>query len=811
MTALGTVVAASPLNANDASRYTGFTATADITETASFALGNTPSDFGNMNSLSWTYDGRESINGGDDSEEVLVRIVNGGTILAAATSGGTFQRIYIKSAGGFSTTDTTRGPTAFSYVNTTANKTTWDGATVEIRRINVKTKGADNVRPEPDYFAVTGDYTAGSGAQSLTPSTLSVSPSFPTASIAVESTYTLVQETTASQFDMSTSDLTITFPQQATEGNLLVVTAFHRPGGTPPIPTGWSEAIKVEDATNADWLQILYKESDGTETSVDIGVDGGGGVTDGVTAWFGEYSGFSGTPTLDQTSSNGPVDATSVSTGTTATLADANQIAIAGFSGRTFGTLNTESFDSYTNSFTEEGEVSAGNAASNWSLHAAATKETASTSGVETTATASASGRLMAVLATFYGGTSTQDITASLHSVSVSFPTATLTSVATLAANLLSITPSFPTAEISESVTLQANLLSITPNFPTATLVQEQFLQSLLVSVSPSFPTATIFTDQFLQPSTLGITTTFLQATIAGEEVFITPSLLSITPTFPTASIDSVASLLANTLNLTPSFPGASLDTDYTIFADLLSVSPSFPQASIQIHSFLEASLLSITATFSQATVTPGTATISASVHSITPTFPSAEASSEAPEGTIEGGVLQPVVSFGTATVSATVELLPATLGLSPQFPQSDLAATADLDAPSISLVASFGTSLIEVENILFGNLLSIVAVFPTALAGVGSGTPLTPIDTEGQGIAQEMAAARGFSGDLDWLGSINALAGINGREKLGALVAMGATPGADLLLALEQLAFDGQGPADFNTLMRRWAESGNF
>lgn len=154
MTALGTLTGASPLNANDASRLLF---TTNTTETLSRALDDTPANFGNMNTLSWQVDYRQS-GRADDTLSLGIRIVNGATILAAADSGGTFATV---SSNVTSTTDVLSSVTAFAYVNTSANKTTWDGATIELQQTYSQNMGPDGARIEVDYVAITGDYTIG--------------------------------------------------------------------------------------------------------------------------------------------------------------------------------------------------------------------------------------------------------------------------------------------------------------------------------------------------------------------------------------------------------------------------------------------------------------------------------------------------------------------------------------------------------------------------------------------------------------------------------------------------------------------------
>lgn len=124
-----------------------------------YLLNDTPSDFGTMTTLSlqarygwaaaftnrtWTV--------------FAARVVKdtGGTILAAADSGGTFQQI--NSANITSTTPVNSPTQAFSYVNTTATKTDWDDARVEMRITSVRSGGGSSVERRVYAAEVTGTY-----------------------------------------------------------------------------------------------------------------------------------------------------------------------------------------------------------------------------------------------------------------------------------------------------------------------------------------------------------------------------------------------------------------------------------------------------------------------------------------------------------------------------------------------------------------------------------------------------------------------------------------------------------------------------
>lgn len=160
MATLPSTVAASPLNSSDDSRLI-FTADTDG-EVLSRALNDMPTDFQTMDTLSWQVEYSLSAARSDDTYGLSIRIVNGATILAAADSGGTFTTVASNIT---NTTDTTSAVTAFAYVNTSANKATWDGASVELRQNYTQSKGKDVVSVRVDYTVFTGTYsTAGATA-----------------------------------------------------------------------------------------------------------------------------------------------------------------------------------------------------------------------------------------------------------------------------------------------------------------------------------------------------------------------------------------------------------------------------------------------------------------------------------------------------------------------------------------------------------------------------------------------------------------------------------------------------------------------
>lgn len=118
----------------------------------------TPSNFQNMNS--GDADGRVSISfQEDDTVHLDVRIVdNSSNILAAADSGGTFTRL--KSDITFSNTNIT--PVTFNYINTSATKSQWNNASVELRQVYSTNMSNDSANLHNVKFVLSnGDYTAG--------------------------------------------------------------------------------------------------------------------------------------------------------------------------------------------------------------------------------------------------------------------------------------------------------------------------------------------------------------------------------------------------------------------------------------------------------------------------------------------------------------------------------------------------------------------------------------------------------------------------------------------------------------------------
>ena len=161
MASLTPLQGASPLDLSDDARL-AFTNNTNL-EVLTRLLDNVDTDFDNMETLLWKVEylqvGRD-----DDTVGLDVRIMNGATVLAAADAGGTWV---VVDADVTNTSDITAGPTAFVYVNTSASKADWDGASVELRQNWSKSKGGDGVHIEVDFAEFTGTYTVAAATQTV--------------------------------------------------------------------------------------------------------------------------------------------------------------------------------------------------------------------------------------------------------------------------------------------------------------------------------------------------------------------------------------------------------------------------------------------------------------------------------------------------------------------------------------------------------------------------------------------------------------------------------------------------------------------
>jgi hypothetical protein len=163
MADLGTIVGASPLNADDTTYFTSGDDPSD--ETTTVALGNTPSDFGTMDTgalYQLIVKLRDAPPGsGADTYQIEWCIVNAAETVVLAGASATYGSRFESPVTINDETDQTIGsPTAFTYTDTTSDKTAWDGALIELRM----NKSAQSMSPDAnaiqvDYFQLTGTYT----------------------------------------------------------------------------------------------------------------------------------------------------------------------------------------------------------------------------------------------------------------------------------------------------------------------------------------------------------------------------------------------------------------------------------------------------------------------------------------------------------------------------------------------------------------------------------------------------------------------------------------------------------------------------
>lgn len=181
----------------------------------------------------------------------------------------------------------------------------------------------------------------------------------------------------------------------ATAGNLLVsACATDKDSGGITIPTGWTRIGTDYQQTNVSF-SYAYKIAAGGETSI-----AWSWVNSKVASlWAAEYSGLTSTP-LDQNQRNSSVDTAvqTLSTGTTGTTAQADELAIALMASDT--AANTETGRSWTNSFSEVNySTTSTSARPGLSV---AEKRLAAAATVETTfATTDTGDQMVCVVATF--------------------------------------------------------------------------------------------------------------------------------------------------------------------------------------------------------------------------------------------------------------------------------------------------------------------------------------------------------------------------------------------------------------------------
>jgi len=185
------------------------------------------------------------------------------------------------------------------------------------------------------------------------------------------STYKHVQSGAAAS--VSGTTITATYPTATTSGNLLIAyfTSSNSQGTYTP-PAGWT--LAKSSSVNV-LVYIYYKIADGTETSVAFSQT----TSRTLNVTLVEYTGFSGTPTLDVTDSNGAAGAaTTLSTTATTGPTNTAQPALALAFLANASTLNTTT--GLTNSFVEDRTLQTAS-----SVQKGAVKELTTTAAVDTT------------------------------------------------------------------------------------------------------------------------------------------------------------------------------------------------------------------------------------------------------------------------------------------------------------------------------------------------------------------------------------------------------------------------------------------
>jgi hypothetical protein len=133
---------------------------------------------------------------------------------------------------------------------------------------------------------------------------------------------TLIQSKVAAA---TTANLTATFDAAPTNGNTLIaVVSWVGNAGFTVTPSGWTQVVFQGGATHG-FISIYYKVAGASEPAAvnfQVTTSGVGNLS------VLEYAGLSATP-LDKSAGAGPTFAASISSGTTATTATANELLIA--------------------------------------------------------------------------------------------------------------------------------------------------------------------------------------------------------------------------------------------------------------------------------------------------------------------------------------------------------------------------------------------------------------------------------------------------------------------------------------------------
>lgn len=206
-----------------------------------------------------------------------------------------------------------------------------------------------------------------------------------------------VQTATGTQAGGGATTCVITTSGAPAENNLGVICVFTR-AATITNPSGWTTAVEIVNATEDDRLRIIYRVLGAGESSTITisGLTASGTGAAGTAASYSEWSGLLTASVLDQTASTGRTPATeTLSSGTTGTLAQADELCIAAFAHR-----SDISAISYDNSYTALHDVLNTDVAANAEL-TAAYRIVAATTAQSTTESWTTSDTAMGAIATF--------------------------------------------------------------------------------------------------------------------------------------------------------------------------------------------------------------------------------------------------------------------------------------------------------------------------------------------------------------------------------------------------------------------------
>lgn len=201
---------------------------------------------------------------------------------------------------------------------------------------------------------------------------------------------TIVQSKTASASGVSS--LTVTLDATTTAGNLLIALVGYGNNATsrtPSTPSGWTLAALAQQGARTNDCAIYYYANAPAIGSESFGISG----VAGIVATILEVSGIITSSPLDKTATNTSAGSASLTTGTTATTAQASELAV-----YVFETDYPAGSATWTSGETEVGDVNLGPA---WGGSTNAYEILSATAAVSGAATYSGSGAFAGAVATF--------------------------------------------------------------------------------------------------------------------------------------------------------------------------------------------------------------------------------------------------------------------------------------------------------------------------------------------------------------------------------------------------------------------------